>query len=105
LRPPLSNDFVFIAETTCFFPPVSDHDKFFVTSTSFDHDFFDDSSHLNSPCSFHNSNIMENVTDESMIIFNIPNIRKGNGRLILPVHYEEELNDDCVVMINVHVNL
>jgi hypothetical protein len=48
---------------------------------------------------------MENLPDESLMIFNIPNIRNGDGQLILPVHYETELKDNSIVMINVHINL
>ena len=55
--------------------------------------------------SFHNSNLLENNTDDSIIVFNIPNIRNGEGQLILPVHYDTELEDNSIVMINIHIDL
>jgi len=55
-----------------------------------------------------NSNLVERrqASDDSRYIVRgyfpfIPNIRDGNGRLIMPHEYEDKLEDQTVVMVNV----
>ena len=39
------------------------------------------------------------------IILNLPNIRDGNGRLVMPHEYRSTLKNDSIVMVNVYLKL
>ena len=99
-----SNNIIFTVKTTPFFPILKEPNPFLLPSTT----LIDLTPLSSSPLSSlprHNSNLVERVDDSPFVLFNIPNIRKGDGHLILPPDYRSELEDKAVVMLNVHLNL
>jgi hypothetical protein len=105
-RTPHCDDITFTAKTVPFFPALSKSGDEIgaISSTTFNNVNLHHSSHFDSFIA-HNSNVVEDQNDTLIILFNIPNIRDGQGRLILPTHYHDEIQDNSIVALNVHLNL
>jgi hypothetical protein len=45
------------------------------------------------------------AADTSQSFVHIPDIRNGDGKLITPDQYEQQLQDGCIVSVNVYLKL